>query len=223
MKLVYPEYQLELPLRENQITVLSVENPKIYAELTGDLWRQSQGEEGVFILSDKEKIIPISKELACIFNPFSLECNDKKVINKLYGELKEQAEENLSCESAKINRDILDYLDKVLMQVPYSLEYDVDLDFISLLKIYGVKIENLSGTLLEKIVEYIKVLNRICHVKIFAFIGLKQYLTVNELEQLYEFVFYEKISLVIVEPVHTECIPGEKCWLFDCDFCIIEL
>lgn len=223
MKLVYPEYQLELPLAENQIMVLSIENPRMYAAMVGDLWRQSQGEEGGFILSDRDKIIPISKELECVFNPFGLDCNDKKVVNKLYTELKEQAEENLSCESAKMNREILSYLDKVLLQVPYSLDYDVDFDLVSLLKIYGVKIENVQGTLLEKIVEYIKVLSRVCHIKIFVFVGLKQYLTMNELEQLYEFVFYEKISLIIIESVHSECISGEKCWLFDQDFCIIEL
>lgn len=223
MKLVYPEYQLEVSLRENQITILTIENPRAYARLLSDLWNQTQGAEGGFILSECEKILSISRELECIFNPFALDCNDKKVIHKLYQELKEQAEENLLLETTKINREIILYLQKLLAQVPYALNYEVDLELPALLKIYDVKVDSIGTGMLEKLVEYMKVLNQICHMRIFVFVGLKQYLTREELEKLYEFVFYEKIILCIVEAVQTPRINGEKNWLLDKDLCIIEL
>lgn len=223
MKLVYPEYQLEVSLRENQITILTIENPRAYARVLSDLWNQTQGAEGGFILSECEKILSISRELECIFNPFALDCNDKKVIHKLYQELKEQAEENLLLETTEINREIILYLQKLLVQVPYALNYEVDLELPALLKIYDVKVDSIGTGMLEKLVEYMKVLNQICHMRIFVFVGLKQYLTREELEKLYEFVFYEKIILCIVEAVQTPRINGEKNWLLDKDLCIIEL
>lgn len=223
MKLVYPEYQLEVSLRENQITILTIENQRAYAGVLSDLWNQTQGGEGGFVLSECEKILSISKEMECIFNPFALDCNDKKVIHKLYQELKEQAEENLLLETTEINREILLYLQKVLEQVPYALNYEVDLELPALLKIYDVKVDSIGTGMLERLVEYMKVLNQICHMRIFVFIGLKQYLTREELEKLYEFVFYEKIILCTVEAVQTSHINGEKNWLLDKDLCIIEL
>lgn len=223
MKLVYPEYQLEVSLKENQITILTIENPRAYARVLSDLWNQTQGAEGGFILSECEKILSISRELECIFNPFALDCNDKKVIHKLYQELKEQAEENLLLETTEINREIILYLQKLLVQVPYALNYEVDLELPALLKIYDVKVDSIGTGMLEKLVEYMKVLNQICHMRIFVFVGLKQYLTREELEKLYEFVFYEKIILCIVEAVQTPRINGEKNWLLDKDLCIIEL
>lgn len=222
MKFIYSPYQLEIDIREQQITVLTIENPKAYSEILSDLWNQKEGMEGKLILSENEKVKKISKDVDLVFNPFSLDCNNKKVLTKLHQELKELTNENLLNESVEINKQILEYLEKVINQAPYSLDYEVDFDVMNLLKIYDVRVDSLAENLLEKIVEYIKVMNRICNIQIFIFVGLKQYLTVNELEQLYEFVFYEHISVIILEAVFAKTINGEKGWILDSDFCIIE-
>ena len=223
MRLVYPAYQLEVFLPENQITVLSIENPTAYSAMLHDMWNQAQGNIGGFILSDGDKIRSISKEMECIFNPFSLDCNDKKIINKLYQELKENADTYLINEGNELNRSIIKYLDQLFLKVPYALDYNIDFDLLSIFKAYSVKLECFCANLLERIVEYLKVMNRICNIHIFVFVDLKHYLTENELVQLYEFVFYEKISLIIIEPNHSKRVSGEKCWLLDEDLCIIEL
>ncbi len=223
MKLIHTGYNLEITLHENQITVLSVENPKAYSTILHDIWSQVQGEDGDFILSDYEKIKNISKEMECIFNPFALDCNDKRIVGKLYQELKEQAGIYLVNESVDLNSNIMEYLDKLIRYVPYVLEYNVDFDISLLLKMYGVRIESFGESLLEQTVEYLKVLSQICNVKNFVFIGLKQFFSVDELKQLYEFVFYQKINLIIIESVHSQHIDGEKCWLLDKDLCIIDL
>lgn len=223
MKLVHTGYHLDIPLKENQITVLSVEHPKAYSEILNDIWRQCQGDDGKFILSQQEKEKNIAKEMECIFNPFSLDCNDKKILNKLHSEIMYQADNFLQNEMVSLNQSIILFLEKAIQHVPYSIDYNVDVDFSSILKMYGVKIEYSYENLLEKIVEYLKVLRLVCNIHIFVFVGLKQYLTEEELKSLYEFVFYNKINLIIVEAIHSSHIEGEKCWLLDKDMCIIEL
>ena len=109
------------------------------------------------------------------------------------------------------------------MTVPYSIKYNVDMDIISLLKMYNVEISNTSDCLLEKIIEYIKVMNQICHIKTFIFVDLKHYLKIDELHSLYEFVFYQKLNLLIVEPIHTSKLDEEKCCIIDKDLCIIDI
>lgn len=222
MKFIYSPYQLEIEIQEQQITVLTIENPKAYSEILSDLWNQIEGMEGELILSENEKVKKISKDVDLVFNPFSLDCNNRKVLTKLYQELKGITSENLLSESVEINKQILEYLEKVIVQVPYSLDYEVDFDVTNLLKIYAVRVNSLAENLLEKIVEYIKVMHRICNIQIFIFVGLKQYMTVNELKQLYEFIFYEHISMIILGPVFTKTVDGEKGWILDSDLCIIE-
>jgi len=223
MKLIHMGYDLELEIRENQVTILSVENPKAYAVILQDIWNQTQGGEGGFILTDGEKTKNISKELECIYNPFMIDCNDKKIISRLYQELKGQANDNLFHEGLNLNTRIIDYLDILLANVPYALEYNVDFDVVNLLKLYGIKVQSYGESFLEKIIEYLRVMSQICNVHNYVFVGLKQYLENTELQQLYEFVFYEKINLVIIESMHSRKIYGEKCWLLDKDLCIIDL
>lgn len=222
MKVIYSQYQMEIDVEEQRITVLSIENQKAYREILSDLWNQIEGLEGEMIISENERIMKISKDVELVFNPFSLDCNNKKVLTRLYQELKDKTNENMIEETVKINQYILEYLEKVIYQVPYALDYKVDFDVMTLFKMYEVKVDTLVGDLLEKIVEYIKAMNRICNIRMFVFVGLKQYLTENELEQLYEFVFYEHIYLLILEPMFTKILNGEKSYILDSDLCIIE-
>lgn len=223
MKLIHTGYGLEMEIKENQVLVLFIENRKAYCQLMQDLWNQVQGQEGNFILSDKMKQLKISREMECIFNPFSLNCNDRKIMNKLYQEVKEQADSLFQEESAKLNGEINCYLEHLLMQMPNALKYDVDFDAIGLYKLYHVEIDCSGETLLERIMEYLRVLSKICGVTIYVFVGLKQYLSEEELDQLYKFLFYEKINLIIIESLQMPLIYAEKGWILDEDLCIIEL
>lgn len=223
MKLIYTEYNLEIELYENQVIVLSVENSESYSKLLRDMWGQTQGKEGKWVLLDKEKKLKLSKELECIFNPFSLNCNDRRILTKLYLEIKQQSDIFFQEETMLLNTDINQFLDKLLLQMPYALKYSSDLELSDLLKIYKVEIEYGEETILEQIVEYLRVMKKICRVNNYVFVGLKQYLTVSELEKLYEYVFYEKINLIIIESIHIPLIDGEKGWIIDKDLCIIDL
>ncbi len=223
MKLIHSGYQLELHLKENQITVLTIENQKAYRTILMDLWNQVEGSEGEIILSEGEKVKKISKEIELIFNPFGLDCNNRKVINKLYQEIKEVSDETLIQDHAVVNKNIIEYLEKITEHVPYALDFEVDLDLNALLKMYNVRISCLGESLLEKIIEYMRTMSRVCNIRIFIFVGLKHYLTVDELEQLYESAIYEKNYLISIESVFTKQISGERCWILDKDLCIIEM
>ncbi len=223
MKLIHTGFNLEMELMENHISVLSIENRKVYTEVLKDLWYQTQGQEGQFILSEKDKQLKISKEMECIFNPFSLNCNDRKILNKLYQEMKEQADSYCQQETIFLNTEINRFLDALLMRMPYALDHNADFDVCGLLKLYAVEFQSQGETLLQRITEYLCAMSKIGGIDNYIFVGLKQYLTEEELENLYEFVFYEKINLILVEAVHSPAISGEKGWIIDRDLCIIDL
>lgn len=223
MKLIHTEYNLELEIKENQIVVLFIENTRAYCQLMQDLWNQVQGQEGHFILSEKEKRLKISKEMDCIFNPFSLNCNDRRVLNQLYQEIKEQADSFYQEESARLNVTINSFLEHLLVQMPFALKYDINFDIIGLSKLYHVEIDCGGESLLERIMDYLRVMSKICNVTSYVFVGLKQYLLEEELDQLYKFVFYEKIHLLIIETSQMPLLSVEKGWILDKDLCIIGL
>lgn len=223
MKLVNKNYNLEIGLEENKVTVLTVENADVYTKIVGDIWNQTNGNEGAFILSECEKIKNISKEMDCIINPFSLDCNNKKIVTRLYQELKIQADNVLQEETSQLNANIIEFLDRLLLTVPYNTTYEFDMDMANLLKIYSVGIEAKGEKLIDIIVEYLKVMSQLCNIQIFVFVDLKHYLSTEELRQLYQELFYIKIYLIVIEPSQTERLENEKSWIIDKDLCIIEI
>ena len=80
MKLVYANYGMEIPLLENQNTVVVVENQKAYAEILEALWNQTNGGSSItgFILSQDEKIKDITKII--VAQRISTARNAKKII-----------------------------------------------------------------------------------------------------------------------------------------------
>jgi len=224
MRVLFKNYALEIELQENKVVNLVIENAKAFSEICQDLWKQVNGEAGNIILSDNEKVKSISKEVDCIFNPFSLKCNDKKILTKIYQEISKEAEFCLQDKMAEVNSKIVEFVEQLISIVPYDICFEPDMDITGLLKLYNVAFEDSNGSLLEKIVEYIRIMSKLCGIKVFVFINLKQYLDENELMQLYEFCFYEKIYIINLEAYQDKIISSaEKYWIIDKDFCIIDV
>lgn len=223
MRLINNEFQVNIELLENIINVLIIEKNDLFTSLIYDLWSQCKGNEGTWILVEDTKQLAISKKIICIINPFQINLNEKRITTQLYHEVKFLSDESLLLDESKLNTEIINFLDKVSSLTPYPITYDSEFNLTNILKIYNFQIDDCCESLLERIIEYIKLLNRICYINIFVFIGIKQYLNNIELLYLYEFSLYEKIHLILIENHQYEILNFEKLSIIDKDLCIINL
>lgn len=223
MKLVNTLYNLEFDLMENQILVLSIENHLTYRNILEELWKQYKGETGNFILSDGDKELKMSQRIECIYNIFNINTNDRKIISKLYQELIYQNDALLQEESIRFKQELMEYFDKLISTVPYNLKYNFEVDLSSLMKAISVETDVEGDSLLEKMLQYIKLMNQICGIDIFVIPNLKYYFSTEETMQFYQFAMYNKIYIVVIEPTLSLHVEGEKSWIIDDDLCIIEL
>lgn len=222
MRLIHSGYGIDIEVCENEVNILCVEQKKSFAALTQEILDQKNGKEGNVILSEKDKILNIAKEVEIIINPFVLDCNEKRIQQRLYQEVYEQAVGNYLPETTDLNAKIISYLEKITLSVPYDIIFDLEENIQGMLKIYGVRIEQQTSSLLEKIIEYLKILVRMCRIKIFIFVNLKTFLDPEDLKKLYEFAFYEKMNIILIENQVTEKINCEKVCILDQDMCIIN-
>ena len=222
MKAIYAKYGIELSLEENRIITLVVENPKVMSDMLRDIFRQINGEEGGWILSENDKIFPLEKTGVLLDNPLTADCNEKKILTKLYKELSEQAKTSLYEECTQVNFHIVDFLEKLFATVPYHLEMELDVDVAGLLKLYGVKIESDGADVLENLIDYLRAISSICNIHVVWILNLKQFLTEEQVDQLYEFCFYEKIYLINLEGQKNYSLKQEKCVIIDKDLCVID-
>ncbi|MBE5871495.1 MAG: type II-A CRISPR-associated protein Csn2 [Lachnospiraceae bacterium] len=222
MMIVNGEYDIALKFEENAVSVLCMENPRMFSSAIHSLWNQINGMEGNWILSESEKMLNISKKIDCIFNPFSVDYNDRKVLNKLYQELLFAAQGEYYESFGVMNSEIINLLTQLLQTQPYRLDIRLDLDIVGLLKLYEVKFETEDVDLLDKMITYIKIMHQVCGIEIFTFINLKSYLTEMEIVQLYKSAFYEKVYLWLVENRYSRTLSDENVVIFDKDLCIIK-
>jgi len=222
MKAIYAKYGIEFSLEENRIVTLVVENPQVMSYMLRDIYRQISGEEGGWILSENDKIFPLEKNGVLLDNPLNADCNEKKILTKLYKELSEQAKTSLYEECTQVNSHIISFLEKLFETVPYHLEMELDVDVAALLKLYGVKVESDVADVLETLIDYLRAISSICNIHVVWILNLKQFLTEEQVDQLYEFCFYEKIYLINLEGQKNYTQKQEKCVIIDKDLCVID-
>ena len=222
MRIIYAKYGIDLCLEENKITTIVIENPLVMSEVIRDISRQVNGEDGEWILSEQDKIFSIEKSSQFINNPLMVNSNEKRILTRLYKELFEQANTLMYEEYTQINSYIVSFLVRLLDTVPYHLDMEIDMDLTGILKLYGVKMESYGVGVLEVLIDYLRALSSICNIHVIWILNVKQFLTVEEVQQLYEFCFYEKILLINLEGQKNYNLEHEKCVIIDKDLCIID-
>ena len=199
MRIIYSKYGIDLCLEENKITTIVIENPLVMSEVIRNISRQVNGEDGEWILSDQDKVFSAEKISIFLDNPLMVNSNEKRILTRLYKELSEQANTLMYEEYTQINSYIVSFLERLLDTVPYHLDMEVDMDLIGILKLYGVKIESYGVSVLEALLDYLRALSCICNIHVVFILNVKQFLTIEEVQQLYEFCFYEKIYIINLE------------------------
>lgn len=222
VKLVHMEYGIEIELKENQIPVLVIESPETFSKVIQELYLSGQGGAGKFILSEGDKLLPLGKTVEFVINPFEINLNEKRILQKLYQEMESQVQEQLVLETAEIHGKLISYLEEITQRIAYPVTFDLEENVLGLMKTYNVRLEEEASTLLEELVEYFKLLHQLCRINVMVCVNLKTYLSETELNQLYEAVFYEKINLLLLENMQRKKLKEEKICIVDKDGCIID-
>lgn len=222
MKLIYAKYGIELQLIENQVNVLVIENPYAFSDFLHELLEQIDWKEGDLLLSDGDTVLPLTKNVIFIDNPLTVNCNEKRIITKLYKEISDIVKADMYEKYTEINTQIISFLEKVLSSVPYHLDIDVGIDVTVLLKAYDVKMLTEDVDPLEILIDYLRAYSSVCGIRIFVTLNLKYFFTQEQIQQLYEFCFYEKIFLIDLEGQKKYIIEAEKYVIIDQDLCLIE-
>ena len=223
MRLVYAPYGIELNLAENQVCTLVVEHPKALRDILQNLIGQINGQSGEWILSEAETIFSIAKTCTLIDNPLVVCCNEKKILTKLYKELAENANSMMNEAYSYMNSEMLCFLEQLLQTVPYHLDMELQTDAAAILKAYDVKIVENREEPLEVLIDYLRAMSSICGIRVVWLLNLKHFFSEEQVQQLYEFCFYEKIFIINLEGQKSYLLEQETGIIVDKDLCLIDL
>ncbi len=221
MKLINNRYSFKMDFEITNNYLFVIENAKEYRRVCFELFDEFNGAQNSdFVLSENANILAMTKNMLLFCDYFSLDINNKKIINEINNRIQEQLQTyDFAEKMCQINKLILEINDEILDNFDFKITYDEEFGIDKLIKISNYRISE-SNDFLEKIIAYIKIYSSLKPIKFVVFIGLMQFLTKDEIQTLAKDIEYLGLGLLLVE--RNDCkLENFKRILIDNDLCEI--
>lgn len=118
MRLAHTSLGFVMPCREDKVSMLVVEEPRLFRCLIQDLSLQIQGNKGGFTLSEEWVPMPIEKYVWTVRDVFSLDLNERKALTGLYKEASLLAYTQNMCEATfSMKASVSEWLSRLEMDI----------------------------------------------------------------------------------------------------------
>lgn len=221
MKISHLDWTNVLEISENEIPIIIKENKEDYRIFLQSIYRQMYGEEGLLVVSTNKEEIKFSKEVDIISDYINIDINNKKNLNKLYLILKSKSIEEID-DYAHVSKQISEYIEKLIYDEDFNLVQNRNIEIEDILKGVNLSFDYDSENLLDMLIEYIIISERILGIKVFFLVNLKIFFTKEEIINIYNQLLLSKIKFIVLESTYSEKIDiREKIFIFDEDLCEI--
>ncbi len=214
-------FDLELPieLSSEKVNVLVYEDPEKFYRYSRELIKQSDGEDGGFSIYDGNKEIGF-KQVKVVYDYYNISLNEKKMQTALFSCLQKIVDEKLLTEFSSLQESIFRFFDKLNSESEFPIDYSVDTTMQTIFKNFGLRwTEDDTDNLLSALVSFVQLFARVAKIKCFVFIGLKSYLSEEQLSVFYNEIALEDISLLLIENKCGNKLANEIVTVCDKDFC----
>ena len=185
-----------IELEENKICSLQVENKKYFYRIVYELYKIANGR-----ISDELDIEDLENNKMCIniiLNYFDFESCIRKYQNEIIKYISLNASET---ERDNINKKYNIFSNEVLKLInEYNLPLNIndELPFQNILHNVKLSINN-KENILENLFTIIDLESKLKINKMLIFVSLKQYLTEEELTELYKYCIYNKVMIFMID------------------------
>lgn len=206
MKMFYEPLNVNIDLQEGETLGMCLENSIMFRTFIENIWNLCNDVEGDIYITNRDKPIKMSKEATIIFNPYSVDVNEKKILTHIYAELESIISTEYYVKRNEINSMLLALLGNVEMKLPYQLTYSLEFDDQQIFKMYDLKVENTDTDLASRVADYIKLSRQVLGTKLFVLVNFSNYFTQEEIDGFRDIIMYEKSNALLIERRFDEAI-----------------
>lgn len=200
MKINIDYIENEIILLDNKIFTLEIENKSYFYRLINDFNLVSKNvlSDNIKFFDDKNSEINLSNKIDVVVDYFNIDFNSKKITNSLYklistniGDYDKSKLENYYVKIKNVlSKSFLDY------NLPLIINDEFNIEIV--LKLLKVNIES-KNNLLDNLFLLIDI-NNIFHInELIIFVNLKQYLSKDELLELYKYCLYNNVRILLID------------------------
>lgn len=196
-------FENDIALSEEYIRVLEIEDKALFANIIESIYSLCNGEESneyILILKEDENIDFI-KDVYLVLDILNIDFNDKNIVSKLYKNIKTSIDQDLEIKE-KLEaqfRDTFNYLDTILVDLPFEFNYKTELKIEDLIKFYGIKLYSTEKTFIEKVLYLIDLISLLNLCEVLVFCNMKSFFTENQMEEIYKHILHNKLKIILIE------------------------
>lgn len=196
IKLNFP--LLDDPIELVKSTVLVINDVPLFARLNRAFYHYDD-QEDVKLYDLKYKPVK-STELLVITDFLGFDVNSATVLKLVYADLEQQLNEKPEVKSMidKLTATITELIGYELLEHDLDLEVD-EITVLELFKALGIKIETLSDTIYEKLIEIVQIFKYLSKKKLLVLVNACLFLSANELEELCQYISLSNVNVLFLE------------------------
>ena len=200
MKIVTNFIDNEIAVQNNNVFNIEVENKAYFYRLINEFNLISKGviSDNIFFLDEDDNELNLLNKIDLYIDYFNIEFNSKKIINNLYKMLKTNINEEDKTKINKYYLKIKSILAKSFLDYNLPLVINDEFDIDTILKLLKVTIDS-KNNLLDNLLLLIDINNNFKINELLIFVNLKQYLTLEELNEFYKYSIYNDIKILLID------------------------
>ena len=219
MKIKLPGVSQVFDCGLDKLWTLQIENQKLLYTLLLDIHSQVDGCEGKTVVSLENKILSVKKTVQMVTQYVPFELNQKTLLNRIATEITKVAnDEEYYIKSMELAGEIQEYLMELAVRLPGNIGFsNVSID--SLIKTSGVRIDDDTDCLIEKLISYFGLVTAYEGSKLFITVNLRSFIDDYDAEKFMKSVLLHRYQLLMIENCDHEILGYENRYIVDNDLC----
>ncbi|WP_055079077.1 type II-A CRISPR-associated protein Csn2 [Lagierella massiliensis] len=222
MNLITEYLENSFEIKSKTINTLVIEDTKYFTQFLKMLIEALNKENEEFELIEDLKKLDISKSTEIIFDLFNIEANNTNILKKLYAELISDINlEEMYSKMMDMESCIINVIYDLIYRSRFPLKME-EVNYQELFKAVGVQFDYDKTSIIERVIEYMKVTSELLNKKLFILINLDSFLSEGDLLELIKFLSYNEIKVLALQnKITREVEPCENLRIVDKDLCEI--
>lgn len=206
MKVRFSGLMRAIELQKGSVSVLEVHNKVLFSRLCQSL-SSCKGElavEPYSVWDGENNELNPGKVLLWVGDPFNLPWEDKALIGSLRSSVEQMVLEDESVRQSieQLSVQLQSAIAQLCFQIEGEYRFGLDWELQRYLKAFNFHVDyDTDASLLDNLIKYLDFVADVMPGKVMVFVNLKNFLEQNELQRLYERVFFRNMSVLLLESV----------------------
>lgn len=221
-KLIINNCNIIEDFNNNKNIILVIKNKKYLYLLVNSLLNEDIDNKYILIIDDNNKQQNNDDYIEFIPSIFLLNFNSKKNLTIINKQIKNQYKTSIKETIETIYTYLLDLQKNICIDFDIGLISNIDLIEDDILKLINFEIKDKYDSILDKIINYMKIINQLRKIKIFIFLNLSVYLNKEEIKLLLKESKYYDFKIILIENNEEIIDLFDTKRILDEDLCLID-